>query len=125
MKSKGKTNQAQHQRDAEAAWWWEYARVTASRLIHGLDLQTIDVWGTVLNTGEAVYLQSHVAAAVHRRGFGTNSTSSVVAVGPPSFVIGSAVGNARSRRAARRSEQLRWRDHRQCALLATTSGFRS
>ncbi len=113
-----------------AAWWWEYARVTANRLSSDLPLARCDIreTGTVLGYKEIPFIRGDVLYRRYRAGYGVYEPMPIMAVGSPAFVLGSiagtAIGNARGRRAARRAAQIGWRDHRQCSVIATSRGIR-
>lgn len=116
--------------ESAAAWWWEYARLTAHRLRDGLPPGPWDLSGTgiVLGYKEIPYVGGDVSYRRYREGQGGYEPMPVMAVGTPSFVLGSiagtAIGNARSRRAARRAAQPGWRDHQRCTVIATSNGIR-
>jgi hypothetical protein len=112
---------------ASLSWapWWAYARSCAHRLALGIDLPLIDLYGPVLDHDEEALLSAELSYSRLYGGDGRYDRSDVFVVGRPALMVGAlaatAAVNYKRKSAARRDAQVRWRDHQQVQVVATSS----
>lgn len=115
---------ARKQTDAEV--WAQYARNAAAALRAGIALPEINVvgMGPVLRRSERAFFQGGANYARMYGGDGTYTTSGVLALGSPAFMLGAfaAAGiiNHRRKARARRDAVVAWRDHQRAGIIATS-----
>lgn len=103
---------------------WNRGAKLLEVMAKGGHARTYDTWDVVLHPDEVLYLDTPMQ---YSRFYGTDASyvhTSTIAVGRPSFVIGtaigSAVGNARARNAAMAAAQPMWRENQFTRTLVTS-----
>nr|WP_313776829.1 hypothetical protein [Mycobacterium sp.] len=113
-------------KQSEAEVWAQYARNAAAALRTGAALPEINVvgMGPVLRRGECAFFQGGVNYARMYGGDGTYTTTGLLALGSPAFMLGAfaATGiiNHRRKARARRDAVVQWRDHQRAGIIATS-----
>ena len=109
---------------SEREQWWEYARGAAARLLEGQAPPPVQVYGPVLNHGETAFFSATANYARLWGGDGSYTSTSLLALGSPGFMIGAFAVNGyfnhRRKAAARRDAQVRWREHQRVGLVGTS-----
>lgn len=108
----------------EADQWWRYARQVATAFRENTELPTIQVFGPVLLDGECAFFQATANYSRMYGGDGSYTTTGLVALGSPAFMVGSLAAsgyiNHRRKTRAQRDAAQRWRDHQRAGLIVTS-----
>lgn len=104
--------------------WRHQAKAVAEALKDGRALPEIRVFGPVLYSGERVFFDGPATYARKYGGDGSYTTTNVVALGNPSFIVGSMAAsgliNGQRKARARRDATPRWRDEQRVRLVTTS-----
>jgi len=112
-------------KQSEAQMWAQYARATAAALQARTALPEVNVagMGPVLYPGERALFHGGVDYARLYGGDGSYSTTGLLALGSPAFMIGAfaaaGVINHRRKSRARREAAVVWRDQQRGIVIAT------
>lgn len=110
----------------EAEAWTQYACRAAAALQSGTSLPEINVagMGPVLRPRERALFQGNANYCRLYGGDGTYTTTGLLALGNPAFMIGAfaatSIINHRRKARARRDAEVRWRDHQRAGLIGTS-----
>lgn len=111
-------------KENEAQAWAQYARQAAAALRDKTGLPEISVFGPVLGRGERAFFQGAANYARLYGGDGSYSTTGLLALGNPAFMLGalaaSGIVNHRRKARAQRQASVQWRDHQRAGLIVTS-----
>lgn len=103
--------------------WWSYAHACATALYRGEPAPSVNVYGPVLEDGEAARVCTTAMSSRLNAGDGSYQRSSTFLLGSPAVMVGvlAAQGfmNHRRRKQAERDIVAQWRDPRQATVVVT------